>query len=119
MLDLIKFLFSGDAKFAFLIYFGIVSFTIAFISALGIMLFHGYWTDRYIQKLHFKIWKIPDGKSFKKAAEYGRALKSLNDPVLKKISARRDKYAKSCLLVWLILFLLVAIIVLFLHMLGI
>jgi len=119
MLDTIKFLFTGEAKFAFLIYFGLFTFAIAIFIGVAISAFNGYWRNRYIQKHHFDIWKIPDGTSFKKVVKYARAVKSINDPVLKEMSTRLDNYAKLCLLVWLILFLLVGIIVLFLHMLGV
>ena len=102
-METIKFLFSGEAKFALLIYFGLVTFAIALIIAIGISLFNGYWINRYIQKHHFDIWKIPDGKSFKKVVKYRKAVNSLNDPVLKEVSTRLDNYAKLCLLIWFIL----------------
>ena len=112
-------LFSGEAKFAFLIYFGIISFGVSFAVAILIMVVNGLLMNRYIKNHHFDIWKIPNGKSFKKGSEYGRAIKSINDPVLKKISARGDKYAKLCLLVWIISLLLVSSIVMLLHVLGV
>ncbi|MDD5063259.1 MAG: hypothetical protein PHQ35_00685 [Phycisphaerae bacterium] len=112
-------LFSGEAKFAFLIYFGIISFGVSVALAILIMMVNGFRMNRYMKNHHFDIWEIPDGKSFKKSAEYGKAIKSINDPALKEKSAKADKYAKSCLLVWFILFLLVLSIVMLLHMLGI
>jgi len=119
MLEFIYKLFSGEAKFALLIYFGIISFGVFVTLAILIMMVNGFRINRYMKRHHFDIWVIPNGKSFKKSAEYGKAIKSINDPTLKRISARGDKYSKLCLLVWFILFLLVAIIVLFLYMIGI
>ena len=118
-METIKFLFSGEAKFAFLIYFGLVTFAIAILIGAAISLYSAYWRERYIQKHHFDIWKIPDGKSFKKVVKYRKAVNSLNDPVLKEVSTRLDNYAKLCLLIWFILFLLVGTVVLTLHLLGI
>jgi len=119
MLEFIYKLFSGEAKFALLIYFGIISFGVFVTLAILIMMVNGFRINRYMKRHHFDIWVIPNGKSFKKSAEYGKAIKSINDPTLKRISARGDKCSKLCLLVWFILFLLVAIIVLFLYMIGI
>jgi len=119
MLGFIYNLFSGEAKFAFLIYFGIISFGVSITLAILIMMVNGFRMQRYIKKHHFNIWKIPDGKSFKRSAEYGKAIKSINDPVLKRISAKGDKYSKLCLLIWVILSLLAVITVLFLHMFGV
>jgi hypothetical protein len=117
MLELITFL-TGEAKYAFLVHFGAVTFFIAFISAILITLYNGLWMTHYMRKHHPQISKIPNG-TFKKGSEYGRAIKSLNDPVLRSVSKRRDNYAKLCLLVWLILFLIVGGVVLILHLLGI
>jgi hypothetical protein len=119
MLGFIYKLFSGEAKFAFLIYFGIISFGISITLAILIMMVNGFRIQRYIKKHHFNIWKIPDGKSFKKSAEYGRAIKSINDPVLKRISAKGDRYSKLCLLIWLISVLAIFAVVTTLHFLGI
>lgn len=119
MLSFIHNLFSGEAKFAFLIYFGIISFGASIALTILIMMINGFRMNRYMKNHHLDIWKIPDGKSFKKSAKYGKAIKSVDDPALKEISARGDKYAKSCLLVWLILLLLVSGIVMILHFLGI
>src|SRR4030042_4846533 len=108
MFGFIDNLFSGEAKFAFLIYFGIISFGVSVASAIFIMMINGFRMNRYMKNHHFDIWEMPDGKSFKKSAEYGKAIKSIDDPILKRISARGDKYAKLCLLVWVILLLLVS-----------
>ncbi len=112
-------LFSGEAKWAFLIYFGIISFGVSITLAILIMMVNGFRIQRYIKKHHFNIWKIPDGKSFKRSAEYGKAIKSINDPVLKRISAKGDKYSIFCLLIWLISVLAFFAVVAILHFLGI
>lgn len=119
MLGFIYNLFSGETKFAFLIYFGIISFGISITLAILIMMVNGFRMQRYIKKHHFNIWNIPDGKSFKKSAEYGKAIKSINDPALKRISAKGDRYSKLCLLIWLISVLAVFALVVTLHFLGI
>ena len=116
ILGFINNLFSGEAKWAFLIYFGIISFGVSITLAILIMMVNGFRIQRYMKKHHFNIWKIPDGKSFKRSAEYGKAINSINDPVLKKFSAKGDKYSKFCLLIWLISVLAVVAI---LHFLGI
>jgi len=119
MLDYIINLFSGEGKWVFLIYFGIISFVVAFTISCLTSLLYGLKMNWYLQKHHFNIWKIPDGKSFKKSAEYGKAIKSINDPVLKRISAKGDKYSKLCLLIWFISVLVIFALVATLHFLGI
>jgi hypothetical protein len=98
-----------------LIAFGAITFGIASVLAIIIILFSGLRMQLYLRKHHSNLWKMSESDSFKKSAEYGKAIKSINDPALKEISEKGDKYAKLCLLIWVILYLLVLSIVLLLH----
>ncbi len=106
-------------RYPALIGYGAITFGIAFVLAVIIMLFSGFRMKLHLRKRHINVWKMSKDDSFKKSAEFGRQIKTLNDPVLRKISATGDKYAKLCLLVWLIIFVLVCAVVVTFDIIGV
>jgi hypothetical protein len=61
----------------------------------------GYKSGRYLHNNHFQIWKMGKSVSLDKRLEYMKLVRELDDPYLKTIAARANRFSQVLLWVWL------------------
>ncbi|MCX5634286.1 MAG: hypothetical protein NTW55_00375 [Planctomycetota bacterium] len=101
----------GFTEYPELVGFGFISFAIACVLTMVVMLISMIMMQLYLKKHHFSIWKESMSISAPVKAEAIRQIKMLDDSYLKKLSVNSTKIGVSFLLVWVVLLLVVACIV--------
>jgi len=100
-------------RYPALLGYGMLSFVIPFGLACVSILYVGLRCTLYSRKHHRELWKKSWSTLLKDRYHASMALRALynNDPYLKKISVRWNRFGLLCFLVWLIAFLAVATVV--------
>ena len=101
----------GFTEYPELVGFGVISFAIASVLAIVVMLISWVMMELYLKKHHFSIWKESKSISAPVKAEAVRQIRMLDDSFLKKLSVNSTKIGVSFFLIWVVLLLVVACIV--------
>ncbi|UCE99851.1 MAG: hypothetical protein JSV82_01955 [Planctomycetota bacterium] len=84
---------------------GVASFTVPFLLICIYSFYCGWKEEKYLQKSFFEIWMKGQSPSLRSRLEYRRIVRSLDDPYLNKLRSKRETLGKTCLRIWLIVFL--------------
>jgi hypothetical protein len=94
---------------------GLFSLLPFFVINMVYSLYLGYKSDIYLQKNHFKIWKLGKSPLLKNRLECMNLVRELDDPYLKSVPGRGDRVSQICLWVWLFFVLVCSLIMVFFY----
>ena len=119
MTELLSGIFEGEAKYAILIYVAIFTFLIALVLFMIISVIYSLRREQYMRKNHSTIWqKGKVANSIKGQIAAMKELRAIDDPILKGLGDKQNKYGKLCFIIWLFLCLGVGVFVLILRVAG-